>query len=86
MEVAHDVELVGILGRIGAPLPAVLRVPGDERALDVRGEARVVQHLHGIELVEVNGGVVDEAGGEFIAEVVHGWPPGVDNSTNVRIS
>src|SRR5260221_601608 len=56
VEVANDVYLVGIIGVIDLPLSAILLVPRRDGALDVRGEAGVVQHLHGVELVEVDEG------------------------------
>src|SRR5204862_5607123 len=37
VEVAHDVELIGVLRRVALPLLAALRVPGDDCALHVRG-------------------------------------------------
>ena len=55
VQVANDVELIGIVGRRRAlHCPAHRDVPGEIGALHVRSEAGVVQHLHRIELVEVD--------------------------------
>ena len=69
-------ELIGIFGDVEAPGATPGEEPCGRGALDVGGEAGVVEHLHGVELVEVDWGEP----GEFRIEVVHGR----QNSTNVR--
>src|SRR5207249_4569322 len=61
-QLAHDVKLVGIV--VHAQLPFLPRghVPGRNGPLHMRGKPRVVQHLHRIELIEVDGRMVDELG------------------------
>src|SRR5437762_8188893 len=57
----HDaLPIFGIESRVALPAPAALGVPGDHGALDMGGEAGVVEHLHGVELVEVNGKEVED--------------------------
>src|SRR6266849_3688451 len=64
-ELADDVELIGIVRDVEMPGAAVCVEPGGGGALDVGREAGVVEHLHGVELVEVDGAEP----GEFLIDV-----------------
>src|SRR5580765_4725116 len=70
VQIADDMDLIGIVGVIELPPSAVGRIPGRHGPFHVRGKAGVVEHLQWIELVEVNGREVSEARVE--ERIMHG--------------